>query len=1263
MNKTKKSRLLSFLLAIVMILGSASPAFAAGLEAPNGTLQKAESELVSDNGKLRARLVVPRKTQVQTRSMRVFTTQANKPEDFNKTTVEVNIVKHGINGKEFDFEGLFGANPETKIILNNFADDTSQEKTVTASTTSVTFDNKVLMTDVTNGDIYIEFDGENIAGKLTYDEASADYSGASDITKFTLELYQYVNPQVKVTTVNKDGTAVNNPPTTTGGKIKVTAGTEEKEIDIPAGTDAVETFKDREVNTTNVTKFQSTPTVEVTGLENGVLVDKDANKVYKQTEIKVDPKGIDPTEIKFTEKPLTTTDDMSGDPDYVKVEFAAGDHGKFADGATTEYYVFKGVDMGKTLSNPSITADDNYAFTTWKEALKTKYDAGETHTAQYKYIGDDVVPQKPGEDKPNVPTNFVLVEFKAGTNGTIADTETTKYWVNPTAGKKVSDLDKPTVTANKDWKHTGWDKADTEEIKAAMEITAQYKQKVVTENPNDTENYAHVTFTTDKGSIKGTKEYWVLKNEKVTFAVPEVDLTGVTGYTFKEWNPAVAESYTADTAHKATFNYTGKDIVPQKPGEDKPNVPTNFVLVEFKAGTNGTIADTETTKYWVNPTAGKKVSDLDKPTVTANKDWKHTGWDKADTEEIKAAMEITAQYKSLLFNKDKIIKIEFTKDPNKMTYTVGDKPVHDGLEITLTDENGNTQVVTKDKLGEYGITVTPAENTNLAKGDNGKHFVAKVNDKDGKEIKADSPGTITVNDKPSQDKSAKPVINSPKAGSKTITGKGVKGAKVNVTMVDKNDQGKVIAQNVEVQQDGTWTANVPNGVTLEVGDTILAVQIEDGKEVSDQANAPVVQDQSKKPEVNQPTEGDKKITGKGESGSDIVVELPDGTKVPGKVDNHGNWEVEVPADKKLEKDDKIKVTQKEEGKDPSEPAEATVKGKEESSKPKVDQPTEGDDKITGKGEPGAKIVVKDKDDNVIGETEVNDKGEWEVPVPGDKPLKKDDKITVEQTEKGKKPNTAETTVLGKGEEPKPEPQPEPMPTPEYNPWWPIYFGSTKTEVKPEPKHLERHEAYIAGYPDGTVRPDGKITRAEVTAILARLTENSAPANYSPKFSDVLAYDWFCDSVMKLSNKDIIKGYPDGTFKPNKSITRAEFAVIASKYIKNPKAADETFSDVPMNHWAKDAIAMVKAEGWISGYTDGTFKPDAPITRAEAVSIVNRMFNRAADGEFVRDHNYEISNFKDLLESHWAYYDMIEATHTHDFESLNGGIERWEKIVK
>ena len=211
--------------------------------------------------------------------------------------------------------------------------------------------------------------------------------------------------------------------------------------------------------------------------------------------------------------------------------------------------------------------------------------------------------------------------------------------------------------------------------------------------------------------------------------------------------------------------------------------------------------------------------------------------------------------------------------------------------------------------------------------------------------------------------------------------------------------------------------------------------------------------------------------------------------------------------------------------------------------------------------------------------------------------------------------------------------------------------------------MEVHEAYIKGYPDGTVRPNGNITRAEVATIFARLTQKNTLAQFIAQYSDVKVNDWFADSVMKLSSKGILTGYPDGTFKPNRNITRAEFANIVSKYIKNPKDANETFVDVPMNHWAKNAIAMVKAEGWITGYPDGTFRPDAPITRAEAVSIVNRMFDRAADTNFVNVHDYEIKSFTDLNGSHWAYYEIMEAAHTHDYERLGVRNERWDRVFK
>ncbi|WP_311561530.1 S-layer homology domain-containing protein, partial [Peptoniphilus duerdenii] len=461
-------------------------------------------------------------------------------------------------------------------------------------------------------------------------------------------------------------------------------------------------------------------------------------------------------------------------------------------------------------------------------------------------------------------------------------------------------------------------------------------------------------------------------------------------------------------------------------------------------------------------------------------------------------------------------------------------------------------------------------------------------------------------------------------------------------------------------KEGNWTANVPAGKEPKENDVIKAVATVDGKTPSEEATATTTAatpvEQTAKPNITAPKAGDKTITGTSEPNAKVVVELPDGTKIETTADKEGNWTANVPAGKEPKENDVIKAVATVDGKTPSEEATATTTAADDKTKdPTINQPTEGDNKITGKGEPGSKIVVDLPDGTKI-PGKVDDNGHWTVDVPADKPLKPGDVIKVTQTDDKGKVKEATATVASRF-------KPEPIPTPDYNPWWPIYFGSTKTEVKPEVKHLERHEAYIAGYPDGTVRPDGKITRAEVAAILARLTENSSLANFVARFSDVKAFDWFSDSIMKLSAKDIITGYPDGTFKPNKSITRAEFAAIVSKYIKNPKAADEVFADVPMNHWAKDAIAKVKAEGWISGYNDGTFRPDAPITRAEAVSIVNRMFDRAADGEFVRDHKFEVNNFKDLLVNHWAYYDMMEATHSHDYEKLGTRIERWEKIVK
>ncbi len=293
MNNKVNSRLLSFLLAMVMIFGTISPAFAAGLEAPIDSVQNVESELISENRKLRARLVAPKNAQVQTRSEGLFRAPAKGP-DFDITKVKVNIEKHGIGTNPFNFDAVFGTNPDTKVTLINWDTDETQEATFNKDTQSVTFGNPVSMEDMIN-DVYgIEFEGTNVAGKITFDESAPDYSGGSNITTFTLYLYQVRNTDVVVTTKTADGTAAANPTTTaTGGKIKLTAGQTTETIDIPTGNDATETVT--RINTRNKDDINKGVAFTIEGTKNGVLIDKTANKVYKP-EVKVDPDGLKPTE-------------------------------------------------------------------------------------------------------------------------------------------------------------------------------------------------------------------------------------------------------------------------------------------------------------------------------------------------------------------------------------------------------------------------------------------------------------------------------------------------------------------------------------------------------------------------------------------------------------------------------------------------------------------------------------------------------------------------------------------------------------------------------------------------------------------------------------------------------------------------------------------------------------------------------------------------------------------------------------------------------
>ena len=205
-------------------------------------------------------------------------------------------------------------------------------------------------------------------------------------------------------------------------------------------------------------------------------------------------------------------------------------------------------------------------------------------------------------------------------------------------------------------------------------------------------------------------------------------------------------------------------------------------------------------------------------------------------------------------------------------------------------------------------------------------------------------------------------------------------------------------------------------------------------------------------------------------------------------------------------------------------------------------------------------------------------------------------------------------------------------------------------------------SYIKGYPDGTFRPQANVTRAEAAQMFATLLNGGANFGTSSatRFSDA-SDDWFSKAVNYVVAKGLISGYPDGTFKPNESITRAEFAQMISGYVKNEKKSTTDFQDVK-DHWAKDAIDKLYGNKNVSGYPDGSFKPNAKITRAEAVTILNSVFDRNTTALSLNNVNKSALNkFSDVNEGFWAYYNIIDAANSHDRERLNSSsdVDIWK----
>lgn len=218
------------------------------------------------------------------------------------------------------------------------------------------------------------------------------------------------------------------------------------------------------------------------------------------------------------------------------------------------------------------------------------------------------------------------------------------------------------------------------------------------------------------------------------------------------------------------------------------------------------------------------------------------------------------------------------------------------------------------------------------------------------------------------------------------------------------------------------------------------------------------------------------------------------------------------------------------------------------------------------------------------------------------------------------------------------------------------------ETPPTTLNDTDHYAYIVGYEDGTIRPNGHITRAEAATVFFRLlTDKARDANLTDRspYPDVSAGDWYNKAVATLSRMGILSGYEDGSFRPNATVTRAEFAAMAARFDTEAKPVDTPFTDLT-GCWAADEIAKAYGKGWVNGYGDNTFRPNGPITRAEAVTLINRVLRRLPETD--KDLLPDERTWPDNPETFWGYLALQEASNSHLYDRKSDGYETQTKIL-
>ena len=507
-----------------------------------------------------------------------------------------------------------------------------------------------------------------------------------------------------------------------------------------------------------------------------------------------------------------------------------------------------------------------------------------------------------------------------------------------------------------------------------------------------------------------------------------------------------------------------------------------------------------------------------------------------------------------------------------------------------------------------------------------------------------------------------------------------------VTLTYK-DKSKKVVPYTEFAKYGL-TTSPENGVPLYIKrDNGKTIKISNGsmKTETEPLTVGKASNVSSKPRVNPIHENDKDIKGRGQPGAEINITDKDKKSIgTTTVDDQGSWSVTLPEDKKLTEGNEITITQTEKGKASTSTTITVEKASDASGQLQVNDVYDTDKTIKGKGAPGSSIAIKDDSDKIIGQTEVDTTGNWEVKLSDGKSLDPGLKLTVTQTQDNKAPVTISTTVKKK-EIAKPNDKDHkgsggssaggssgggsgfvPGNTDKDKPTDKDKNKDNKQNDKNKDNKQDNkdnksnlsvkdlntrdHYRYMVGYEDKTFRPNREMTRAEVATMFVRLLDDkSASSSQAKTFKDVKAKDWYADPVAYASYRGIVSGYPDGTFKPNAPISRAEFASIAARFADLTKTEPLSFSDVAKGNWAYNSIAKASSQGWLSGYPDGTFRPNNKINRAEVTSITNRMLGRKADLDWIAKNPGQVVSYKDVDKDAWWYGDIMEASNGHDYD--------------